>query len=182
MIERMLWFERKFDTDLPAHLFPGAVERLRGTPARLEERVRDLTQEQLTRQPGGSWSIQENAGHLADLEPLWLGRLDDFDAGADTLRPADLENTKTHAAGHNAAAIGDLLAAFRRERAGIVRRLDAMDAAAVGRTAKHPRLGTPMTVLELAFFMAEHDDHHMARITELLAADPPPPPGAGGVR
>jgi hypothetical protein len=30
--------------------------------------------------------------------------------------------------------------------------------------------------------MAEHDDHHMARITELLAADPPAPPGAGGTR
>lgn len=179
MIKRMFWFERKFDTDLPAHLFPGVVERLRGTPARLEERICGLTRDQLTRKPHDSWSIQENAGHLADLEPLWLGRLDDFDAGADTLRPADLENTKTHAAGHNDAAIDDLLAAFRRERAEIVRRLDAMDSAAVVRTAKHPRLGTPMTVLELAFFMAEHDDHHMARITELLAVNPPVPPGVG---
>ena len=81
MIKRMFWFERKFETDLPAHLFPGVIERLRGTPARLEERVRGLTRDQLTRKPHDSWSIQENAGHLGDVEPLWLGRLDDFDAG-----------------------------------------------------------------------------------------------------
>jgi uncharacterized damage-inducible protein DinB len=96
------------------------------------------------------------------------------------LRPADLENTDTRAVKHNAAAIDDLLALFRRKRVEIVQRLDAMDAAAVCRAAKHPRLGIPMTVLELAIFMAEHDDHHMARITELLAADPRPPPGDGG--
>jgi hypothetical protein len=32
--------KRKFPFDIPAGLFPVVVERLRGTPARLEERVR----------------------------------------------------------------------------------------------------------------------------------------------
>ena len=31
-----------------------------------------------------------------------------------------------------------------------------------------PRLRTPMRLIDLGFFVAEHDDHHLARITELL--------------
>jgi hypothetical protein len=30
---------------------------------------------------------------------------------------------------------------------------------------------TPMNVVDLAFFVAEHDDYHLAKISELLAAD-----------
>src|SRR3972149_2854707 len=65
------WFERQFPTGLPAELFPVVVERLRGTPARLEERLQTLPPTALTRRSGSTWSIQENAGHLLDLEPLW---------------------------------------------------------------------------------------------------------------
>ena len=32
---------------------------------------------------------------------------------------------------------------------------------------KVPRLGTPMRLVDLAFFVAEHDDHHLAQITFL---------------
>jgi hypothetical protein len=34
-------------------------------------------------------------------------------------------------------------------------------------TAHHPRLEQPMTVVDLCFFVAEHDDHHLAAITSL---------------
>ena len=33
------WFEREFDFNLPIEAFPAVVERLRGTPARLDEMV-----------------------------------------------------------------------------------------------------------------------------------------------
>jgi hypothetical protein len=33
--------------------------------------------------------------------------------------------------------------------------------------ALHPRLNVRIRVLDLAFFIAEHDDHHLARISEL---------------
>ena len=46
--------------------------------------------------------------------------------------------------------------------------LEGADASALERTARHPRLGTPMRLIDIAFFTAEHDDHHLARITELL--------------
>jgi hypothetical protein len=34
----------------------------------------------------------------------------------------------------------------------------------------HPRLGTPMRLVDMMFFVAEHDDHHLATITELARA------------
>lgn len=35
-------------------------------------------------------------------------------------------------------------------------------------SALHPRLKTPMRVIDLAYFVAEHDDHHLSRVRELL--------------
>lgn len=168
---RRIWFDRKFALGLPAAALPDIIERLRGTPARLEERVRTIPAAVVTARAGGRWSMQENVGHLVDLEALWAARLDDFDAGRATLAAADLENRATHEAGHNDRALADLLQAFRARRASFVARLDAsQDEFLAGRTALHPRLEQPMSVIDLAFFVAEHDDHHLARITEILAA------------
>ena len=170
MSERMIWFERQFKLDLPLWMYPNVLERVRGTPARLEDRLLSLPRELLTRRTEGKWSIQEQAGHLLDLGTLDLGRLDDYEAGLETLRPADLGNRKTHEANHNANSIERLLAEFRAERGEFVRRLDGFDQEQAARTALHPRLRLPMRVLDLIYFIAEHDDHHLARITGLIRA------------
>jgi uncharacterized damage-inducible protein DinB len=164
------WFERRFEFDSSNKLFPNVVERVRGTPARVEERVRGVATATLTRRLGETWSIQENVGHLLDLEPLWLTRGRELAAGAAVLTAADLDNRKTHQANHNAFPLASLLEAFRRERGRFVSLLDNADAALLERTALHPRLQTPMRLIDLALFVAEHDDHHLARIGELLSA------------
>jgi hypothetical protein len=148
-------------------MYPNVVERLRGTPARLEELPRGLSREMLTRRDGDKWSIQEQTGHLLDLEELGMRRLDDFEAGRDPLTAADLANRKTHEADHNENTVEKILAAFRQERMEFVARLDSYDEAFVQRTALHPRLNQQIRVIDLAFFIAEHDDHHLARISEL---------------
>jgi uncharacterized damage-inducible protein DinB len=167
MILEFPWFERQFNLDLPVWMYPNILERLRGTPARLEELLAGVSSNVLTRRPGEDWSIQENAGHLWDMEALWAGRLDDFLSGAETLRAADLNNRKTHDANHNASRIENILAAFRRERMAFLARLDTLDEADVLRSALHPRLQQPMRIIDHAFFVAEHDDHHLAQITRL---------------
>ena len=48
-----------------------------------------------------------------------------------------------------------------------VARLDNYDATFAERTALHPRLQQKVRVIDLVFFIAEHDDHHLARISEL---------------
>ena len=161
------WFDRKFELGLGPEAAPELLERLRQTPDRLAEAVRGLSREILTRRHNNKWSIQENAGHLLDLEPLWDQRLDDYEAGATDLHPADLENRKTHEAAHNERAISDVLADFRSVRGRIVDRIARMSTAELARTALHPRLRQPMSVVDLCFFVAEHDDHHLRTIAEL---------------
>lgn len=162
------WFERQFPTSLPGALLPVVLERLRGTPARLEERLGPLQAAVLTRRSGPTWSIQENAGHLWDLETPWLQRVEDLLARRAEMTPADPENRRTHEANHNATPLATLLRRFRDARATLVGRLEEVGDEAVGYTAPHPRLRVPMNLVGHAFFVAEHDDYHLARVTELL--------------
>jgi uncharacterized damage-inducible protein DinB len=167
---RQPWFERAFPSGLPAHLLPVIVERLRGTPARLVDRLSAIPPDILTRRSGDSWSIQENVGHLLDLEPLWHLRVDDLRAGRAELTVADLDNRRTHEANHNAVSPEALLREFRRARASLVLRLETFPDDATRYTATHPRLKMQMNVIDTAFFVAEHDDYHLARMSELLRA------------
>lgn len=163
----MRWTDRTFEFKTPPDQLPVVLERLRGTPARVEEKIRALSPAVLTRRDGDAWSIQEHLGHLLDLDELHLGRVDDFLAGAETLRAADMQNKKTHEADHNRREAKHLAQDFRRERRRFVERLEGIEPGWLSRTAIHPRLGQPMRIVDMAWFVAEHDDHHLARMTEL---------------
>jgi hypothetical protein len=164
------WIERQFDFDFPAALYPQLLERLRGTPARLEDRVSRLSRKILVLRRGEAWSIQENAGHLLDLEPLLAGRLDDYEARLPALRAADMSNRKTYEASHNDSDIGEILTAFRNARADIVSVLERWAPEIYTRSALHPRLKKPMRACDVMYFHAEHDDHHLAVISGLIRA------------
>ncbi|MFQ5570637.1 MAG: DinB family protein [Rhodothermales bacterium] len=104
---------------------------------------------------------------VLDLEPLWIGRIDDILTGKERLRDADLTNRKTHEADHNATPAHTILGSFRTLRMQLVQQLDALDPQAGGGSALHPRLEKPMRLLDLMYFIAEHDDHHLAQMTRL---------------
>src|SRR5215216_6124827 len=108
---RVRWTDRRFNFDFPAGIYPEMIERMRGTPARLEDLFAGLSSETLTAQVDGRWSMQENAGHLLDLE--------------------------------------------------------SFDPELFQRSALHPRLNVPMRLVDMLFFQAEHDDYHLATISEL---------------
>lgn len=190
------WFERRFDP-FPLQLLPNLLTRLRGTPARLEDQLRAHPEARLTRRPGDRWSAQEHLGHLLDLEPLWLARVRDFvydyeasatqpagnpaaggpqadDAQVTPLQltPADLQNRKTHEAQHNRRVLQELLAGFRAARANLVDHVGGLDPAHFERAIPHPRLRTPMRLADHLYFVAEHDDHHLAHIWHLLHEAP----------
>ena len=162
------WFERKFEFSFPTEMFPNLCARLRGTPARLEEIIRAHSNEKLVQKPEQKWSAQEHAGHLLDLEPLWLARVNDYTTATVELTHADLSNRKTHEAGHNARSREDILADFRKARSLLTDRLSELDPVLFSRTIPHPRLKTPLRLVDHLYFVAEHDDHHLARIWELL--------------
>ncbi len=167
MPARIKWTQRRFPFDFPVDVYPELMERLRGTPARAEDRLRSFPAAILTRRDGEAWSIQENAGHLVDSEALFMGRLDDFDAGIAMLRDADMTNRKTFDARHNDQPVESILQDLRRERGALVARLERLTSDQFARTAQHPRLKKPMRVVDMMFFHAEHDDYHLARMTEL---------------
>ena len=161
------WFERKFEFNFPVEQHPNLCIRLRGTPARLEEIFRGVLHEALIAKPGGKWSAQEHAGHLLDLEALWSARVEDYLKDVDTLTTTDLTNRKTDEANHNARPLAVILAEFRASRLALANRVAKLKPEVFSRTRLHPRLKQPMRLVDHLYFVAEHDDHHLARIWEL---------------
>jgi uncharacterized damage-inducible protein DinB len=163
-----VWFERKFAFSFPVEVRPNVCARLRGTPARLEEVLRALTREILIRKADGKWSAQEHAGHLLDLEALWLARVEDYVGSSGELTVADLRNRKTDEADYNARPLEEILAEFRAARGRLLKRVTELDASLFALSIPHPRLKTPMRLVDHLYFVAEHDDHHLAWIWELI--------------
>jgi len=168
MITQSPWIERKFEFNFPVGLFPVIVERLRGTLLQLVAMVRNIPDEKLSIKTDGKWSIKEVVGHLYDLEELWNGRVDDFLEHKQTLRAADMSNAKTNAGDHNSKSIDVLLKQFTDVRNKLIARVKDFDEATASITALHPRLQTPMRLIDSLFFVAEHDDHELTKIRHLI--------------
>jgi uncharacterized damage-inducible protein DinB len=167
-MQQIKWFDRKFNFETQQNIFPSILERLSGTALRLEHKCKFIEPSVSAIRIEGTWTIKENIGHLADLEPLWQGRLQDIVSGQIELRPTDLQNNLTNAARHNEKSMDELIHAFQQVRATTLQELAQIDEATVFKFALHPRLKTPMRTMDLFLFVAEHDDHHLARMTELV--------------
>jgi uncharacterized damage-inducible protein DinB len=166
-MQKTEWFNRKFPVIEDNGTLPTIIERLSGTPARIAEMTSNLNPDVLINKPNGKWSIKEEIGHLCDLELLWTGRLDDLVNQLTELRVTDLTNQKTHQANHNATELKTLQQIFRELRQQFVTKLLGLSDDQLLHTSLHPRLKTPMRIIDLAYFVAEHDDHHLANIREL---------------
>ncbi len=166
MMKRTEWFKRVFPPITDNGLFPSIIERLEGTAVRLRHKISKITND-LPIPEQGKWSIHKEIGHLIDLEPLWQGRTLQIIEGEKNLKIADLTNQKTHDTNHDAVNIYDLITQFEIEREQLLIILRQITDHDLDKAAVHPRLGTPMKLIDLAFFVAEHDDHHLAQITAL---------------
>jgi hypothetical protein len=167
-MQRTKWTERTFSFDFPEGWLPNILERLRGTPARINELTVLLSDEDASFTPHGKWSIKEHMGHLSDLDDLQEARIDDFIARKKMLRAADMANTKTVEANHNAKSVQQLFLNFVNKRKHLVARLEKLDDETQRFNAMHPRLNIPMRPVDAAFFTAEHDDHHLADIRVII--------------
>jgi uncharacterized damage-inducible protein DinB len=165
-MKQVNWFERQFDYASDQNIFPALVERLIGTPVRIEEKLKGIDHQFYTVKVDNKWSILEHIGHLADLEPLWQGRLEDILQGREELRPTDLSNSKTDLANHNARSAEALLHGFNALRKSTIHQLEALTEEQLFLSALHPRLKTPMRTMDLFHFVADHDDHHLAKMSE----------------
>jgi hypothetical protein len=163
------WVDRTFSFGLDTGLLPATLERLRGAPVRLADMLRSVPDDRLSTGPSGKWSIKEHIGHLIDLETgLHAPRLDDFRTRTTVLRPWDGTNRMTSEAGYSIRQADKLIDRFGGIRRHFVDRLISLPEDVHRHQALHPRLGVMMRPVDMAFFVAEHDDHHLAAIRGIL--------------
>ena len=170
-MERTVWIERKFAFEYPEGWIYNVLERLRGTEARIRNMTAGISVDLLQSKSHGKWSIKEHIGHLADIEDLHIGRLVEFNEKKSDLRAADMTNAKTHAADHNSKSLEDVIKEFSRKRGELLSLFEKLDDETQRFKSMHPRLKVHMRPVDVAFFAAEHDDHHLADIRELLIAN-----------
>ena len=160
------WFDRQFPIIHDNGLLPSIIERLEGTGARMYSKVQTIDFNH-ARENKDRWSINKEIGHLLDLESLWLERANQILNNNPALATADLTNKKTNDANHDDRNAMDLVTEFSKTRQRFVALLRNAKDADLEKSSVHPRLGTPMKLVDLAYFVAEHDDHHLAKISFL---------------
>ena len=169
MIQPSPWRDRTWVFGvLPVGAFPAVLERLRGTAARADELIAGASDAQLRAKPASGWSAKQHIGHLDDLHELDERRLEEFIAGIDALTAADVTNRQTHEARHDDIPGDALIARFRANRATLVDHMERLTEAQISKSAIHPRLSQPMRLIDWAYFVAEHDDHHLAAARRAL--------------
>jgi hypothetical protein len=156
------WVSRVWQFGLAPELLPQILERLRGMPARAEELAASVSVDTFRTRPPAKWSAQEHLAHLDDLSQLDDARLSEFLAGTRELTAGDVTNPRTWQANHNSRSVAELLLRLRANRLALVHRLERLSLADASRFAAHPRLQQQMSVVDWMFFVAEHDDHHLA--------------------
>ena len=167
MIQQTPWIERSFQFNFPVTHFAVIFSRLEGTLFRLPALLTHTNEEECSHTANG-WSVKEHIGHLFDMEELWWKRLQDFLDRKEILSAADMTNTKTKEAGHNRKTLGQLMQQFTTERQRLLEVVYGFEKETLSLSSIHPRLQQPMRLVDSLFFVAEHDDHHIAAISGLL--------------
>ncbi len=159
----MAWIERKFSFGSPKEMLPYYLERLEGTIARIENKVREKPDALLSTQLHRKWSVKQHIGHLAEVDQVANIRIREIIDGTSIMSPAVFEPND-----YNPWAIHRVVDFFRSARLINLAVYKAIPESDLLKSSMHPRLKTPMTPVDLAWFDAEHDDHHLVKINEII--------------
>lgn len=162
------WFDRKWDFHLGAGHYCPLLCRLQNTPKELVEITGTVSVSDSALKPSNKWSVNENVGHLLLLEPLWRKRFQEIVERKPEISPADLSNTATGTANFNAVSLKKLSNDFFSERNETITFLDRLGKEDLLCSSIHPRLQQPMSVIDLMYFVAEHDQHHLNTILNMI--------------
>jgi hypothetical protein len=164
VMKKLEWFERSFTFGLPAGMLPFYLERLAGTIARIESKVAGIPEQVLSNKLDGKWSIKQNIGHLAEVDEIAMKRIGEMKLGVSPMSPAVFEPRQDY----NEQPVRVVIDYFRRNRLANIAEYGNLSENDLNRSSLHPRLKVHMTPVDLAWFDAEHDDHHLVRISEIL--------------
>jgi uncharacterized damage-inducible protein DinB len=163
-MKKMEWFERQFTFGLPAGMLPFYLERLGGTLARIEKKTTGIKEDILSHKLNGKWSVKENIAHLAEVDEIALKRIDEMKQGVSPMSPAMIQPGRDY----NAQSIDEVIRFFKTNRDKNLQKYKSLDDEDLNKSSLHPRLKILMTPVDLAWFDAEHDDHHLERVNEIL--------------
>lgn len=164
-MKKLAWFERKFTFGSLQGMLPFYLERLEGTIARIESKVAGLPDDLLSQRLEGKWSIKENIAHLAEVDEIALTRIDEMVAGISPMSPAVIQPSRDY----NKQAVGEVVEFFRHNRQRNLQKYSSLTGEDLAKSSLHPRLQVRMNPVDLAWFDAEHDDHHLSRISDIIA-------------
>ncbi len=164
-MKQLPWFERNLKFGLPAIMLPYYLERLNGTYVRIQFKVKGVTNNILSNRLDNKWSVKQNIGHLAEVDVINNRRIDEMLAGKEMLSPAVFEPKD-----YNPWPIQEVLELFLKNRRDNIKKYESLSETDLKKSSIHPRLKVPMTPVDLAWFDAEHDDHHMVRMNEIINA------------
>jgi hypothetical protein len=159
------WFERDLIFGKPKEMLLYYLERLSGTAIRLEEKVNGIPENILSTRFNNKWSVKENIGHLAEVDEIALKRMDEMVSGVAVMSPAVFEPTRDY----NAMPVDEVLKYFRHTRLKNLEKYQSLSESELSKSSLHPRLNVRMTPVDLAWFDAEHDDHHLVKISEIIS-------------
>jgi GNAT superfamily N-acetyltransferase len=162
--QKLEWFQREFRFGAPAGMLPFFLERLAGTLPRMQAKVKNVPDEILSKKVDDKWSIKQNIGHLAEVDQIARIRISEMIGNVSPMSPAVFEPK----ADYNAMDITNIISLFERNREANLLAFRSLSLPELERSSFHPRLKVWMNPIDLAFFDAEHDDHHLVRINEIL--------------
>jgi hypothetical protein len=164
-VKKTTWFERSFVFPLPQGMLPFFLERLEGTIARIEQKVSEVPDAILSNKLEGKWSIKQNIAHLAEVDEIALNRIDEMMQGVSPMSPAVFEPRQDY----SAMPVDEVTRYFRENRLKNLKKYRSLSDEELQKSSLHPRLKLQMNAVDLAYFDAEHDDHHLVRINEILS-------------
>ncbi|NJN40959.1 MAG: DinB family protein [Flammeovirgaceae bacterium] len=159
------WFERNMKFGFPVEMLPFFLDRLEGTSLRIAAKVKAIPNDVLTLQPEGKWSVKQHIGHLGEVDDITILRLKEISEQVDTLSSAVFEPKHDF----NAQSIQEVCAFFDDSRVRMIKAIKSLDQKILTKSSRHPRLNVQMTPVDLAWFDAEHDDHHLVKISQIIS-------------
>ena len=161
----ILWFERDLVFGKNKELLPYILERLDGTAHRIRAKVNKLSEDKLSLKLNDKWSVKQNIGHLAEVDEINNRRIDEMLAGISPMSPAVFEVKPDY----NTMPVADVIDYFEKTRQKNISKYLRLSESELSKASLHPRLKLMMTPVDLAWFDAEHDDHHLVKINFILS-------------
>jgi len=148
--------------------FRAHIATLTAFPTRLTALVTPLTDAQLQFRPDEKeWSVLENIGHLIEIDPLYVDRIDRIlSEERPVFAPFD-PDAGVRAADYQHKSLAELLATYVTQRQATIDGLSTIEPDELTRVGIHAKFGE-VSVARLVELLAGHDEIHYTQITNTI--------------